>query len=64
MTKRIPERPMPRTFFEQVPLEVVKQVAVHNVSKKHKPGNGKVSREPAARKTEPYSVGAHRLFVI
>jgi hypothetical protein len=61
MTKRIAERPTPRTFFEQVPVEVVRKVVVEKVSKKH---NGSVSREPSSRKTEPYSVGAHRLSVV
>jgi len=26
-----------------------------------KKGNGQVTREPSSRKTEPYSVGAHRI---
>jgi len=45
-------------------VEVVKKAAIEKVSKKHKAGNGKVVREPSARKTEPYSVGAHRLFAV
>jgi hypothetical protein len=59
MTKHIPQRPKPRTHFEQVPLDVVKKVTVRDLSKKHK-----VIREPAARKTEPYSMGAHRLSIV
>jgi len=64
MTKPISERPAPQTFFEQVPVEVVTKAAIEKVPKKHKAGNGKVVREPSARKTEPYSVGAHRLFAV
>jgi hypothetical protein len=60
MTKRIPQQPKPRTHFEQIPLEIVRKVTVRDLSKKHKTGTGNVIREPAARKTEPYSMGAHR----
>jgi hypothetical protein len=64
MTKRITPRPKPRTHFEQIPLDVVRKVAERDLSKKHKTGDGKVIREPAARKTEPYSMGAHGLSVV
>ena len=53
--------PKPRTYFEQVPLDVVKKVAVRDLLKRPKVGPRPVTREPASRKTEPYSVGAHRL---
>jgi hypothetical protein len=62
MTKRILQGPKPKTHFEQIPLDVVRKVAERDLSKKQKKGNGQVSREPASRKTEPYSVGAHRIF--
>lgn len=58
MTKRVPERPKPRTHFEQIPLEVVRKVVLRDISKKPKTG-ARVLREPAATKTEPYSMGAH-----
>lgn len=60
MTKRAVERPKPRTYFEQVPLDVVRKVVLPDSAKKHKRGSRGVSREPASRKTEPYSVGANR----
>jgi hypothetical protein len=60
MTKRILERHKSRTHFEQIPLEVVRKIAVTTISKKQKTATGKVGREPASTKTEPYSMGAHR----
>jgi hypothetical protein len=59
MTKRIPEQKA-RTYFEQIPLEIVKKIAVTTIAKKQKTGTGEVTREPPSRKTEPYSIGAHR----
>jgi hypothetical protein len=64
MTKRISERPKTPTYFEQVPLDVVKKVAVRDLSKKGKTGTRDLMREPASRKTEPYSMSADRLSAI
>jgi hypothetical protein len=61
MTKRIPQEPATRTHFEQVPLDIVRKVTERDLSPKQKKGNGQVTREPSSRKTEPYSVGAHRI---
>jgi hypothetical protein len=63
MTKRILRWPKPRTHFEQIPLDAVRKVAERDLSTKQKKGNRQVIREPASRKTEPYSMGSHRLSV-
>ena len=38
------------TYFEQIPLEVVKKIAGEDVFKRDKPGTGTVIVEPASRK--------------
>ena len=60
MTKRVSERRKPRTYFEQIPVDAVKKVRVPDLSKKRKTDKGDVMRESASRKTEPYSMRAHR----
>jgi hypothetical protein len=62
MTKLNPGPPKRETHFEQVPVELVKRVAVPELSKKRRPGE--LVREPSGRKTEPYSIGAHRLTAV
>ena len=46
----------PRTHFEQVPVEVVKKIAVEKDRRKKANATAKVVVEPPARKTEPYSM--------
>jgi hypothetical protein len=48
MKKPTPATPKPRTYFEQIPVEHVVAKIVKKV----------LIREPAARKTEPYSMGS------
>ena len=64
MTKRISGRPKARTYFEQIPLDAVKKVTVQDVLKKRKTTTRDVMREPSSKKTEPYSMSAHRLTLI
>ena len=44
------------THFEQIPVEIVKKIALEKPSLKKPTGPGNVVAEPTARKTEPYSM--------
>lgn len=46
----------PRTHFEQVPVEVVKKIALEKDRRKKTNATANVVVEPPARKTEPYSM--------
>ena len=46
----------PRTYYEQIPVKVVKKIALANDRKKTTTGPANVVAEPPARKTEPYSM--------
>ena len=51
MTKPTPPPPKARTYFEQIPLEhVIKKI------EKEDPPRAALIREPAGKKTEPYSI--------
>jgi hypothetical protein len=45
----------PRTYFEQVPVEIVKKIAEQDRKKKTN-ATANVIVDPPARKTEPYSM--------
>jgi hypothetical protein len=44
------------THFEQIPVEIVKKIALEKPSPKKPTGPRNVVAEPTARKTEPYSM--------
>ena len=44
------------THFEQIPVEIVKKIALEKPSSKKPIGPTNVVAEPTARKTEPYSM--------
>jgi hypothetical protein len=46
----------PRTYFEQIPVKVVKKIVLARDRKKETTGTANVIVEPPARKTEPYSM--------
>ena len=47
-----------QTHFEQIPLEVVKEIAKADVSKDEKTGTDNLTVEPVSRKSEPNGVPA------
>jgi hypothetical protein len=60
MTKSNADR-RSRTHFEQIPLEVVKKIALVESPDEQRIGPDNLVLEPASQKTEPYSVRAEAL---
>jgi hypothetical protein len=58
MSKKSPARRKPRTHFEQVPVDVVKHLRGVEADKAQGATNQNLIVEPAAGKTEPYSLVA------
>jgi hypothetical protein len=49
-------KPKAPTHFEQIPVEIVKKIALEKPSAKKPTGPTNVVAEPMAQKTEPYSM--------
>lgn len=58
MSRKSPARQKSRTHFEQVPVEVVKNMRGVEADKAQGATNKNLIVEPAASKTEPYSLVA------
>jgi hypothetical protein len=54
MTRKLPADPKPRTYFDQIPVEVVKRIAPVDEA----PGKGPAQTDPAAVKPTPRRTGA------
>jgi hypothetical protein len=50
-----------QTYFEQIPIDVVKKIAEEDVSKDKKAGTDNVNAGPTSRKSKPQSVPARSL---
>jgi hypothetical protein len=65
MAKKTTEKKNPKnsgTYFQQIPVEVVKKIADVDDPKERKTEGGNLFFEPASSKIEPYSVRAELLF--
>ena len=54
--KRKSVKPRALTHFEQIPVAIVKKIAIEKPSLKKPTGPSNVVAEPTATKTEPYSM--------
>jgi hypothetical protein len=54
--KRKSVKPRATTYFEQIPIEIVKKITLDKPLLKKPTGPGNVVVEPPARKSEPYSM--------
>jgi hypothetical protein len=54
--KTKPVKQTARTHFEQIPVAVVKKIALERAPEKKTTETGNVIAEPPTRKTEPYSM--------